>query len=125
MKHFLFLLVLLYAGCATALVAKHHNSLGTVSYETNPWTYKVGAVITGFDIDDSKGLVLRIQPLGTYNLFSEDILFCHNPLDKLEGLHNPIALTYETVTHRTVRGVGCHELLRADEVKDGLLSKTR
>jgi hypothetical protein len=123
MKHLLLLLML--AGCALAAVPKHHNSLGTVSYESNPYTYRAGAVVTGFDIDEGKGLVIRIQPIGTYNLFSEDILFCGNPIDKLEGLHNPILLTYATLAHRTVRGVGCHELLRADEVKDGLLSKTR
>jgi hypothetical protein len=112
------LLMLLYTGISEAAISKHSNSLGTISYESNPYQYTVGSVITGFDIDDGKGLVLRIQPLATYNLFTEDLLLCGNPLDMLVDKHNPLVLTYEARAHRTVRGVGCHELVRADELKE-------
>jgi hypothetical protein len=118
MKTIATLLLLLCTGLSEAAISKHSNSLGTISYEVNPYTYEVGSVVTGFDIDDGKGLVLRIQPLGTYALFTDDLLFCGNPVDRLAGKHNPLAITYETVAHRTVRSVGCHELIRADELKD-------
>ena len=119
LKQWLLLTAILFASATLyGVVSKHHNSLGVVSYESNPYTYKIGSVIAGFDIDDGKGTVIRLQPLATYNLFSEDILFCGDPTDTFDGLHNPVAITYETMVHRTVRGIGCHELIRADELKD-------
>lgn len=118
MRSLLLLLVLLYTGLAEAAISKHSNSLGTISYESNPYRYIAGSITTGFDIDDGKGMVLRIQPMATYNLFTEDLFFCGNPIDKLVDKHNPLVITYETTSHRAVRGVGCHELIRADELKE-------
>lgn len=111
-------LSLLYTGHSEAAISKgSKNSVGTVSYQINPYTYEAGAVITGYDIDDGKGLVLRVQPMGTYSAFSEDLLFCGNPIDMLDGKRNPLVLTYKTVAHRSVRGVGCHELVKVNEIK--------
>jgi hypothetical protein len=97
---------------------KNRNSLGTVSYEFNPYTYEAGALITAFDIQDGKGLVVRMQPMATYNLFTEDILLCGRPLDMFEGKHNPLVLTYRIKAARMIKGIGCHTLVRVDELKD-------
>lgn len=107
---------LLYTGHSEAAISKKKNSVGFVQYTDNPYTYKAGAVITGFDIE-GKGIVLRIQPTGTYHLFTEDLLFCGDPVEMVEGKHNPVVLTYETVAHRTIQGVGCHRLVNVMEIK--------
>jgi hypothetical protein len=113
----LMLLCFLYTGLAEAAILKHNNSLGVVQYETNPFTYKAGSVVTGFSVEDGKGLVLRMQSLGTYGLFSEDVLLCGNPLVMLNNKTNPVVLTFETVSHRSVNGVGCHELIKVNEIR--------
>jgi len=56
--------------------------------------------------------------MNTYSLFTEDVFFCGNPIEMMVGKHNPLVLTYEALSHRTVRGIGCHVLIRADELKD-------
>lgn len=109
---------LLYTGYSEAAISRgSHNALGVLSYQINPYTYEAGAVLAGYDIENGKGLILRVQPMGTYNVFSEDILFCGNPIGMLDGKHNPLVLTYKTVAHRTIRGVGCHELIKVNEIK--------
>jgi hypothetical protein len=97
---------------------KNKNSLGTVSYDSNPYAYEAGALITAFDIQDGKGLVVRMQPMATYNLFTEDILLCGRPLEMFEGKQNPLVLTYRIQASRAIKGVGCHTLVRVDELKD-------
>src|ERR1039458_6581246 len=86
-----------------------------VQYQTNPFTSKAGTVAVSGLVDDA--VVLRIQPLATYSLFTEDILLCNR--EKVEQLftnkRNPVLLTYKTQASRIVQGVGCHELVRVDE----------
>jgi hypothetical protein len=60
---------------------------------------------------------VRIQPLATYSLFTEDILLCGVPADKFIGKSNPLVLTYKTKASRLVQGIGCHDLVRVDEMK--------
>ena len=83
----------------------------------NPYTYKVGSVAVSGMPDDA--IVLRIQPLATFNLFTEDILICNRRdiTGMFEGKHNPLVLTYRTQASRLVQGIGCHTLVRVDEMK--------
>jgi hypothetical protein len=87
-------------------------------YTTNPYTYKVGALIGGEIIGSNEGAVVRIQPLATYGLFTEDILLCGVPADKFAGKSNPLVLTYKTKASRLVQGIGCHELVRVDQLQE-------
>lgn len=95
---------------------KHDNSLGAVISYDNPLTYKEGSVSAATYVKDN-ALVVRIQPRGTFSLFTEDILLCPGAADKLSTKHNPLVLVYETQAHRVVEGVGCHELKFVDEIK--------
>lgn len=102
------------AHAATTSTAKHANSLGAIQYQDNPNIYKAGRVAAVALVDGN--LVLRVQPLATYSLFTEDVLICGAPDDLFEGKHNPMLLTYRAASPRLVRGVGCHTLLRVDEL---------
>jgi hypothetical protein len=105
-----------YAHCAT-MTKKHGDSVGFVMQQTNPNTYIEGAVTNVSLID--KGINLRIQPRGMYSLFTQEILFCDagQVMALFEGKGGLVTLTYETVAHRAIEEVGCHELRAVDEVK--------
>lgn len=107
------------AHCATTSSIKHGNSLGATISQDNPNTYREGAVLAVAYVGSQghEGLVVRIQPRGTYALFTEDLLICGAPIEKFEGKTNPMVLVYETVAHSSVEGVGCHQLKIVDEVK--------
>ena len=110
--------VLLFTGLSKAAIQTHkQNSLGVVISQENPYTYKVGSIVAAFDINEGKGMVVRIQPSKTYLTFFEDILLCGSPVDMLNGKHNPLALIYKTVDSRMIDGIGCHELLGVSEIK--------
>jgi hypothetical protein len=100
-----------------SVTTKHGNSLGVVQYQDNPYMYKAGAVIAGYAVDNGKALVLRIQPIGTYSLFTEDILICNYPIEMLASKMNPMVLTYRTRASKMIQGIGCHELVHVDELK--------
>ena len=107
-------LALLVLGTLMAGLA--HCSDKPPVYQDNPYTYKMGSVTSVAYVDG--GLVVRLQPTATYTIFTEDILFCgERPLDLFIGKRNPVVLTYETRAHKTVQGIGCHELKRVDEMK--------
>jgi hypothetical protein len=103
------------AHCATTSAKKHNNSIGALMYVNNPYTYIAGSVTAGFAVEQN--LVLRVQPLSTYSLFTQDLLFCDSPVELLDGKSNPVVLVYETVSHRAVEGIGCHNLVRVEELK--------
>jgi hypothetical protein len=88
-------------------------------YQDNPYTYKAGSVSAVSEVDDA--IVIRIQPLATYSIFTEDILFCDAKKVELlgTGKHNPVLLTYKTKASHLVQGIGCHDLVRVDEFKEG------
>jgi hypothetical protein len=112
------LLVLLYTGLTEAAISTHgKNSLGAIIYQDNPFTYKAGAIVKGVDVDEGAGLNLEIQSVGTYSLFTEWVLLCGSPVDALNGKKNPMVIAYETVAHRTVEGIGCHNLVKVYEIK--------
>jgi hypothetical protein len=101
-----------------ATTTTHKNSLGTPMYQDNPNSYRVGAVLSVAYVGNGKGMVVRIQPAGTYSLFTEDVLFCGTEVEQFVGKTNPMAITYETQAHSTVEGIGCHRLLRVDSLKE-------
>ena len=107
-----FLLVLGYLACATlghaATTSKSQNSLGSVPYDVNPLVYIAGSVKDAAKVDGN--LNLRFAPLGTYALFDQNILLCGIPVNKFEGVTEPFMLVYERRSHKSVQGVGCHEV---------------
>lgn len=119
MKHLLLLYLLLITLLSFGVVSKkpNTNSLGALQYQNNPYTYLEGS-ITGAAYVEDHALVVRIQPRGTFMLFTEDLLFCKGADDKIRGKQSPVVLTYETKAHHLVEGIGCHALLSVDEVKD-------
>jgi hypothetical protein len=115
----LILLVSLFAATAHCTVtAKQPNGLGTLSYQTNPYVYEAVLDIAQADSVDGN-LNLRVKPLGTYMLYDDTILLCgaQATIDKFEGKGMPFVMTYERRSHHLVNGVGCHELVRVDEIK--------
>ena len=95
--------------------SQHRNSLGVPMYDVNPYIYE--AVIAVTNVSEINGnLNLRVRPVGTYLLYDETVLLCGLPLDKFQGVSEPFLMTYERQSHETVRGVGCHELLRVDSL---------
>jgi hypothetical protein len=82
-------------------------------------TYKAGSVTAVAYVEEGKGIVLRIQPVGTYSLFTEDLLMCYddNVVPMLLNKGNPMVLTYRTKANRLVGGLGCHSLVRVDALQ--------
>jgi len=103
-----------------AINVKHHNSLGVVQYEDNPYTYLEGSITDIAVVGDNYEAVnFRVQPRATYALFTQELLLCNQGVgDLINGKSNPLVLTYETVAHRTVDGIGCHRLVAVDEVAE-------
>jgi hypothetical protein len=98
---------------------KHENSLGVPMFMDNPMTYKAGAVTAVAYVGDNKGIVVRVQPIGTYSLFTEDILLCNSrgTVDMFLNKTNPMVLTYRSKASRLVDTLGCHELISVDSLK--------
>lgn len=102
--------------CATT--SKRNNAFGAVTYNENPNTYVAGSVTNVSVVGNYDGIVFRIQPLGTYQLFTQDILFCPQGVTTaLQNKRNPVVITYERAAHRTVQGIGCHKLLHIDNLE--------
>ena len=120
-KYLVFVLIILAAFVASGRCAvskkPNGNSLGVVQYQNNPLTYKEGNIVEAAYVSSDKAVVIRIQPRGTYGLFTEDILLCSGAAAKLNGKSNPLVISYQTQSHHLVEGVGCHELMYVDEVK--------
>jgi hypothetical protein len=110
---------LLTSAAHCAVGKKQSNSLGSVMYAENPLMYQAGFIAQGSDsVSDVDGnLNIRINPLETYMLYDESVLFCGLPVDMFQGKTEPFVLTYERVAHRQVRGVGCHELVAVHSLK--------
>jgi hypothetical protein len=103
-----------YAHCAVS--KKHNNSIGTVMYMDNPMTYKAGA-ITSVAYIGHEGISVRMQPIGTYGLFTEEFLFCGLDIEKFMNQTNPMVLTFRTKASRMIDGIGCHELINVSSIK--------
>lgn len=88
-------------------------------YDANPLMYQAVYLATTPDaVSNIDGnLNLRVKPLGTYMLYDESVLLCGLPIDKFKGKSEPFVLTYERVSHHSVQGIGCHNLVRVDEIR--------
>lgn len=119
-KYLVFVLIILAAFVASGRCAvskkPNGNSLGVVQYQNNPFTYKEGIIVEAEYIGLEEAVSIRIQPRGTYGLFTENILLCSGADTLLTGKKNPMVLTYETRSHHLVDGIGCHDLIFVDEV---------
>ena len=101
---------------ATVTTTQHSNAFGAATYNENPYAYlPVDNLMEVTEVDGS--LNFRVHPLGTYMLYDQNLLLCGRPVEKLEGVKFPFLITYERVAHRSVRGVGCHDLLRIDNIE--------
>jgi Kef-type K+ transport system membrane component KefB len=110
--------VLIASGLGRAsTTSSHRNSLGVVMYTINPNIYEAGSIVNYAIIGKSEGLVLRVQPLATYALYTDEILLCGVPADKIDGHENPMVLIYERQAHKLVDGLGCHELVHVRDIK--------
>jgi hypothetical protein len=113
----LVVVVLAFIDFSRCAVGKQHtSSIGATMYNDNPMSYIAGdikaiAVIEG-------GVVVRVQPIGTYELFTDEKLFCGNDVvEKFRNIANPLVLTYRTKASRLIEGIGCHELISVDGLK--------
>lgn len=102
-----------------ATTSHSKNSLGVVTYDANPYMYVAGSIAHTADavtvVDGN--LNLRVKPLGTYMLYDESILFCGIPQGKFDNINaEALVLTFERKARRTVQGIGCHELVRVDNM---------
>ncbi len=91
------------------------STVATPVYQDNPFTYKAGSVSVSGNMEE--GIVLRVQPIGTYALFTEDILICGHPAELFAGKTNPLVLTYRTRASKMIQSIGCHELVHVDSLK--------
>jgi hypothetical protein len=113
-----FILAVSAMGNASTVASQRRNSLGTLAYTVNPYIYVAGAAGKVYDVDNGAALVIEINPVGTYGSYMEEFLFCGtDELELFRGKKNPIVLTFSSVAHRTVEGIGCHQLIRVDELK--------
>lgn len=100
-----------------AISKRHNSSVGVPMYQDNPMTYKAGAITAVAYVANGKGLAVRVQPIGTYGLFTEDVLFCGVPVEKFLNQSNPMVLTYRTKASHMIEGIGCHDLVSVDSLK--------
>jgi len=97
---------------------KRTNAFGAIIYQDNPFTYLYGKALDGTVIVDREkvgGVSIKFQPSYTYTLFTETVLFCGDVADDFEGA-SLVIVTYERQSHRLVKGVPCHELVRVDKL---------
>lgn len=113
----LFVVLAIAIADSTTTKKTHGDSIGVLMTQNNPMTYKAGRILTVSYVNHGKGLVVEMQPIGTYGLYTEDFLFCDAPVEKFLNKTNPMVLTFRTKADRMVEGIGCHELLSADSLK--------
>ena len=108
--------------CAITKQAGSKNSIGYEPYYTNPYQYMYGSAVAGQVLKDAKGRLFTtmvFQPSHTFQLYTEEVLFCGNQAEQFNGeAGRPLVITYERVAHQKVDGIGCHQLESVDEVKD-------
>lgn len=95
--------------------ARHTNETGAVIEYTNPLMYNMGIIVDADLVRTDKRVAtnLRLQPFGTFELYTEQVLLCGQPDDALLDvlLHPPapVVLAYKKQAHEMVQGVACHE----------------
>jgi hypothetical protein len=104
------------AHCAVSKKPSQGNAMGFLQYNENPYIYLEGDFRAAAYVEKN-ALVVRIQPRGTYALFTEDILFCPGAADVLRNKQGLLVFVYERVAHQTIQEIGCHDLVFVDEIK--------
>ena len=108
------LLIAFPAHCDTATPPQHDNGLGVVIPYENPYIYNFGGIVEGSVVEDAatrkEATSIRFQPFGTFELYTEHLLFCGDRASAFNGMSGPIVLTYRRVAHEMVGGQACHEL---------------
>jgi hypothetical protein len=72
----------------------------------------MGVIVDGSVVKSRKGRVavnLHVQPYGTFELYTEQVLLCGEPTDALRHASGPIVLVYKRVATEMIDGVACHE----------------
>lgn len=107
---FLLVFVLLGHGHCSTTKPTHSNGFGAVIEYSNPYIYNMGAIVDGAIIAHGRATNIRFQPYGTFELYTEEILFCGNQAAALQHATGPIVLTYKRAARAMIEGVGCHDL---------------
>ncbi len=105
------LLLLSAVSFGVASVPRRDNGLGVIIEYSNPLIYNMGLIVDGTVIRDKDKVAvnLRVQPYGTFELYTEQVLLCGPPTDELKHASGPVVLVYKKVAHQTVSGVACHD----------------
>jgi len=116
----LFLLAFSLAAHCSTSDRSQGNSLGVdIPYE-NPFIYIFGGIVDGAVVEDAnthkEATTIRFQPFGTFELYTESLMFCGNRADAFHGMGGPIVITYRRVAHEMVGGQACHELNSVNHV---------
>ena len=89
--------------------------------DDNPNVYTYGVVVDTASIED-RDLNITVQPSYTPELHKEQILICGPSFERAKidhlNLHSPMVMTYERIAHRTVHGIGCHNIVSVDYFKE-------
>ncbi len=105
------LLLLSAVSFGAASVPRRDNGLGVVIEYSNPLIYNMGLIVDGTVIRDKDKVAvnLRVQPYGTFELYTEQVLLCGPPSDELKHASGPVVLVYKRVAHEMIDGVACHD----------------
>ena len=103
------------AHCQPVTTKPQTNSLGTLSYNDNPYIYEAVQMIAEVTEVDGN-MNLRVKPVGTYMLYDDIVLLCGMPVEKFNGITEPFLMTYRRQASHMVHGVACHDLLRVDQI---------
>jgi hypothetical protein len=103
---------------ATTSSAKK-NSFGAVISYDNPNTYIMGIPIHGAYVTSGARLAtnVRFQPSYTFGMLTQEVLFCGDHGSDF-NIRGPLVVTYRTRAHEALDGIGCHDLISVDRVKD-------
>ena len=112
------LAVIALVSTAPCTTTKHKDSVGVVMQQTNPNSYIAGD-ITNVEYagkPENYGMVIRVQPLKAYMLYTDELFLCGDPSELFAGHQNPMVLVYRTRSSHVVDGIGCHELVGVRDV---------
>jgi hypothetical protein len=95
------------------------NATGFIPYTQRPIQYLEGSIIEGnihnegTDVHPRLLTTLRIQPTGTFALFTEDYTFCGNIKKDVDGKVGTVVFAFSSVMHHS----DCYDLYSIHTVK--------
>ena len=115
------LLVLAQMSYGATSAPSRSNSLEAYIPDDNTNVYTYGVIVDTASIED-RFLNITVQPAYTPELHKEQVLICGSSFEwaKIDhlNLHSPMVMTYERIAHRTVHGIGCHNIVSVDYFKE-------